>query len=104
LPDMLPAIAACLSREGNRAQSVAGASPAGSGTIRVRMIEGNGAVDCTVDAGGRGAPSIAPAGPASATGPLFYPAREPPPIVACGRLERVQLRSGTAGYLHYEPC
>src|SRR5204863_6073440 len=100
LSDMLPAITACLSREGNRAQSVAGASPVGSGTVRVRLIEGNAAVDCTVDAAGRGAPSIAAAGPAVATGPLFYPAREPPPIIACGRLERVQLRSATAGYLH----
>src|SRR4029078_3197211 len=52
LPDMRPAIAACLSREGNRAQSVAGASPAGSRTIRVRMIEGNAAVGCPRDAGG----------------------------------------------------
>jgi len=70
----------------------------------VRMIEAGGAVDCTVDAAGRGAPSLAPAAAAVPAGPLYYPAREPPPVVACGRLERVQLRAGTAGYLHYEPC
>jgi hypothetical protein len=72
--------------------------------VRVRIVEANGAVDCTVDASGRGTPSIAAADPAPATGPRYYPAREQAPIVACGRLERVQIRNNTAGYLHYDPC
>jgi hypothetical protein len=104
LPDLLAAINACVAREGARVQSVAGAAPATTGTVRVRLIESNGAVDCTIDASGRGAPTIAPADASPATGPVFYPAREPPPIVSCGRLERVQVRNKDAGYLHYEPC
>jgi hypothetical protein len=103
LPDMLAAINACVAREGSRVQSVASAELAGAATVRVRLIEASGAVDCTIDASGRGAPTIVPAAGA-ASGPLYYPAREPPPIVSCGRLERVQLRNSVAGYLHYEPC
>lgn len=104
LPEVIAAVNACLAREGARAQSVANAAAAGSGTVRVRIVETNGAVDCTVDAAGRGTPAIAAADGTPVPGPLFYPAREPPPIVSCGRLERVQLKGGTAGYLHYDPC
>jgi hypothetical protein len=68
------------------------------------LIETGGAVDCTIDASGRGAPTITPAAASAPGGPLFYPAREPPPIVSCGRLERVQVRNNVAGYLHYDPC
>ena len=49
-------------------------------------------------------PQAPPAAPGPVSGPLFYPARDPAPIVACGRLERVQVRNKDAGYLHYEPC
>jgi len=104
LPDVLAAINACVAREGARVQSVASAAPAGNGTVRVRLIEASGAVDCTIDGTGRGAPAIAAAGSQVASGPLFYPARDPAPIVSCGRLERVQVRNKDAGYLHYEPC
>jgi len=104
LPDMLAAINACVARQGSRVQSVANAVPAAAGTVRVRLIETSGAVDCTIDANGRGAPTIAAATAGAAVGPLFYPAREPPPIVSCGRLERVQVRNNVAGYLHYDPC
>ena len=104
LPDMLAAINACVAKQGARVQSVAGATPATTGAVRVRLIETGGAVDCTIDANGRGAAVIAPALAGGTSGPLFYPAREPPPIVSCGRLERVQVRNNVAGYLHYEPC
>lgn len=104
LPEVIAAVNACLAREGARAQSVASAAATGSGTVRVRIVEAKGAVDCTIDATGRGAPQIAAADGTAVPGPLFYPAREPPPIVACGRLERVQLKGGIAGYLHYDPC
>jgi hypothetical protein len=103
LPDVLPAINACIAREGSRAESVIGAAASGS-MVRVRIKEGSGVVDCTIDAGGRGKPAIAPADAAPSPGPLFYPARDPAPVVSCGTLERVQLRGGIAGYLHYEPC
>jgi len=103
LPDLLPAINACVAKQGTRVQSVAGAA-ASAGAVRVRLNEASGQVDCTVDATGRGALSIAPADAAPMTGPRFYPLRDPPPIVSCGTLERVQLRGKDAGYLHYEPC
>lgn len=104
LPDVIAAVNACVARQKSRAQSVAGAVMEG-GTVRVRLIEkGGNAVDCTVPTSGRGAPAIAAVPAAPIAGPLFYPARDTPPIVACGRLERVQLRGGLAGYLHYEPC
>lgn len=103
--DLLPAINACIAREGGKVKAVAGSSGATQGPVRVRLIETGGDVECTVDAGGRGTASITNAAPATAGGPLFYPPREPPPIVACGRLERVLTpRGALAGYLHYDAC
>jgi hypothetical protein len=108
--DLLPAINACVTRDGARLKAVAAAS-ANGGTARIRLLEtGGSVVDCTVDAGGRGTPTVAAVNPADsppagAANPLFYPPREPPPIVSCGRLERVQTpRGALAGYLHYDPC
>lgn len=104
LPDLLPAINACVAKEGAKVSAVAAAAVASPGAVRVRLVEGGGAVDCTIEASGRGAPSIAPSDAAPAAGPLFYPPREPPPLVACGTLERVQVKNALVGYLHYDPC
>jgi hypothetical protein len=106
LVDVLPAINACVAREGVKLKAVAGVAGSTQGPVRVRVLEtGGGAIDCTVDAGGRGTPAISAASGDVPSGPLFYPPREPPPIVACGRLERVQTPRGSlAGYLHYDPC
>lgn len=107
LADLLPAINACAARDGAKLAAVAGAAIAGPGSVRVRIIEtGGAAIDCTVDASGRGAAAMAGAASPGTPGPgpLFYPAREPPPLVACGKLERVMGRGGLAGYLHYDPC
>ena len=106
LVDLLPAINACMAREGAKLKAVASVSAATQGPVRVRMVEAGGAsVDCTVDAGGRSTPAMAAASGDAPAGPLFYPPREPPPLVACGRLERVQTpRGALAGYLHYDPC
>jgi hypothetical protein len=103
LPDLLPAINACVAKQGARVQSVAGLV-AGAGAVRVRLNEPSGQFDCTIDASGRGAASIAAADGSPVPGPRFYPLRDPPPLVACGTLERVQVRGKDAGYLHYEPC
>lgn len=110
LPDLLPAINACVARAGPRLKGVTQAAASGA-TARVRMVEvGGNAVECTVDASGRGTPVLTPAGateatPAGAGNALFYPPREPPPIVACGRLERVLApRGAVAGYVHFDPC
>ena len=110
LPDLLPAINACVAREGARVKSVAAAWPMNR-MAGVRLVEAGGAtVDCVVEATGRGTPTLAavnaaPPSVPNAGNPLFYPAREPPPIVACGRLERAQnSRGALVGYLHYDPC
>ncbi len=109
MPDLLPAINQCVAREGNRVKWIAKAMPITQGTGVVRMVETTGgSVDCVADLAGRGTPKIDPVSAADATppgNPLFYPPRDPPPIVNCGKLERVVPKSGTvAGYLHYDPC
>ena len=107
LPDLLPAINACVAREGARLKAVADASPQGSGAVKVRLLSTTGAVlDCSVDATGRGTPSLAVVADAPRPGgPLYYPPRDPPPLVSCGKLERVLTpRGALAGYLHYDPC
>jgi uncharacterized membrane protein len=111
LPDLLPAINLCLASDAGRAQWIARASQNGHGSTMVRIVETSGSVvDCEADSTGKGSAKITPAtasdAPAAGPGqPLFYPARDPPPMVSCGRLERVGGRSGaTAGYLHYDPC
>ncbi|MCC6198424.1 MAG: hypothetical protein IT518_28575 [Burkholderiales bacterium] len=103
LPDLLPAINACT--RDPKIIAVASAAASGS-TARVRMVQTAGkAVECTVDASGRGTPTLTPVSAPVTGNPLFFPPREPPPIVACGRLERVLTpRGALAGYLHYDPC
>ena len=104
--DLLPAINACVARDGVKLKAVAGSPGATQGPVRVRLIETGGAnVECTVDAAGRGTATLTTLAAPAAGNPLFYPAREPPPLVSCGRLERVQTpRGALAGYLHYDPC
>ncbi len=111
LPELAPAVAACVSRAGARAKAVAKAWPAQKGTVGVRIVEtAGGALDCVAETSGRGTPALAAVNPADpplpgAGNPLLYPPREPPPIVACGRLERAQgARGALLGYLHYDPC
>jgi len=110
LPELLPAINLCVAREGNRVKWVSGATPPSQGMSVVRVVETTGTVDCVADLAGRGTPKIdavsATEPPLSTTGnPRFYPPREPPPMVNCGKLERVLTKSGAlAGYLHYDPC
>ncbi len=106
LPDLLPALNACAGRMGTRFKAVTFAQAQGT-AVRVRMRDNEGkTVECTVDAAGRGTPTITAAEAVpGATGPWWYPAREPAPIVACGRLERAQnARGALIGYLQYDPC
>ncbi len=106
LPDLLPALNACVARAGAGFKAVTFAQARGT-SVRVRMRDSEGKdIECTVDAAGRGTPTITAAeSTAGPTGPWWYPAREPAPIVACGRLERVQNARGVlAGYLQYDPC
>ena len=111
LPGVAPAVGLCLAREGARAKAVEKAWPMNGGKAGVRIVQASGAaVDCVAEATGRGVATITAVDPAKpplpgAGNPLLYPAREPPPIVACGRLERAQSdRGALIGYLHYDPC
>lgn len=111
LPDLLPAINLCVAREGNRAKWVSRAALTNQGMSIVRVVETTGSsVDCVADPAGRGTPKIDAVNAAEpplpgAGNPRFYPPREPPPMVSCGKLERVVTKSGAiAGYLHYDPC
>jgi uncharacterized membrane protein len=111
LPELLPAINLCVASTGGRARWISRAASNGRGAATIRMVETAGnVVDCDADLSGKGPAKITPANvsdaPAASAGqPLFYPAREPAPIVSCGRLERVGGRGGaTVGYLHYNPC
>ena len=110
LPELLPAINACARGDAAKLKAVASAAVSGA-SARVRIVEtGGGTVECTVDVSGRGTATIAAVSaadtpPPGAGNPLFYPPREPPPLVACGRLERVLTpRGALAGYVHYDPC
>lgn len=103
--ELAPALAACAAKQGASFRAVTAAQTQGD-TVRLRLrdIDGKDAL-CTVDAKGRGA-ALAPA-PADlpAAGAWWYPAREPSPIIACGRVERVQnARGGVIGYVQYDPC
>jgi hypothetical protein len=111
LPDLLPAINLCVAREGNRAKWVSRAATTNQGMSVVRIVETTGtSVDCIADIAGRGTPKIdavsaAESSPPNAGNPRFYPPREPPPMVNCGKLERVVTKGNAiAGYLHYDPC
>ncbi len=110
LPDLLPAINACLARAGRR-KVIARAQPLDRAMAMVRIVDADGqASDCLVNLRGRGAPKFervtAAAAAMPGTGnPLYYPAREQPPMVSCGKLERVLGKNNAAqGYLHYDPC
>ncbi len=111
LPDMLAGMNYCLARDGGKARWISKAWPMnhGMGLVRVVQVDGT-SVDCVADLTGRGKIQIDPVNPADPSlpnvgNPIFYPARDVPPMVACGRLERVLDRKGAlAGYLHYDPC
>jgi hypothetical protein len=40
----------------------------------------------------------------SAESPVLWPAREQPPVIDCGRVERVLDRGRPFGWLQYGPC
>ncbi|GMU70942.1 MAG: hypothetical protein AMXMBFR42_04090 [Burkholderiales bacterium] len=109
--EVAAAVQRCANDPSGTVREVTSAAPAAGGTVAVRGVASDGkAWTCTVDAAGKSQPRFAPAtaeAPAGAGGPVFYPFRDPPPIVACGRLERIAgpgARARTEGWLHYERC
>jgi uncharacterized membrane protein len=109
LPDLAPGIGACINDGGVPVASVARAAPLETGRASVLLRSTDGSLQtCTVDLATRKVESIqALAGtpPAGTDRPRLLPAREQPPLVTCGRLERaLDERGQLTGYLHYEPC
>lgn len=111
LTDLLPAMSLCMTRAAPRARWIARAAPLDQTQATVRIVDIDGqALDCTANLTGRGVPAIvrvaAGAPPLPGAGnPRFLPAREQPPMVSCGKLERVVGKNNAVlGYLHYDPC
>ena len=109
--DVAAAVRRCANDSRLAVREVRSAEATGRGTVVVRAVSTDGkAWTCTADESGKSAPQFAPAtgdGQAAANGPVFYPYRDPPPIVACGRLERIAgpgVRARTEGWLHYDRC
>ncbi len=110
LPRLRTAVQGCL-QEGfaNPVELVLGAWPLpnGQALVRARSYDG-GREDCIAEEDdGRVlmSDSVSPtAGKGKSEGaPAFHPKREAPPLVTCGRLERVELPPGeTIGWLHYK--
>lgn len=110
LPALLGAVRACVVDGGVPVAAVASARPLDAGGVSVRMIDARGAVhDCEVDASRRKVVATRAAAPGaelrpSAVAPVLWPAREQPPVIDCGRVERVLDRGRPFGWLQYGPC
>jgi len=111
LPELLPAIGACLRSGGPGATGVSYAAVA-DGQVSVRLVGSDGTrSECRVAASGPATPAVAPlaaeAGqPPGDELPLYWPVRGQPPQRRCGRLEQVLgARNVLVGYLYYpEGC
>ncbi|WP_404384911.1 hypothetical protein [Caenispirillum salinarum] len=108
LPDLLPAIQACVDEAEAAVQSVLKAWPMNQGMVGVRMKTTDGALqDCVATSGGRvdsleTLPQTAEPLPDQGE-PVYLPGRATPPDIDCGRVERVSGPQGEAvsGYLFY---
>jgi uncharacterized membrane protein len=105
------AIGRCVIESGIAVREVAKAWRVDRSLVAVRMVANDGkAWNCTVDTASKARPQTASISvtepPLSGAGaPVFYPARDAPPLVTCGRLERIAgPRGRTEGWLHYDRC
>ena len=109
LPALLGAVRVCVTDSPLPVAGVASARPLESGGVSVRVVDPRGALhECEVDASRRRvvatrALAEAPPRPA-ADSPVLWPARERPPVIDCGRVERVLDRGRPLGWLQYGPC
>lgn len=109
LPDLLPAIQACVAAAPDPVDRVLKGWPMNRGMIGTRLRTRDGAViDCTATTGGRvdevrAVPAEADPLPGQGE-PVFLPARARAPSPACGQVERVSGPQGeaAAGYLLYD--
>ncbi|MFY9560685.1 MAG: hypothetical protein WAQ52_10665 [Terriglobales bacterium] len=111
LPDLLPAIQKCVNDAHIPVLFIVKAWPINRGMVGVRL-EGphNRQHDCIATKDGMRLDSVRPVSahepPLPQSGnPVFYPAQERPPLIECGRVERVVAdRKLFAGWLQYDPC
>jgi hypothetical protein len=106
-----PAIRACVLDRRLATTKVLKAMPMNQGNALVRVVGQDGATtDCIADIGSARVRDLRPVvwsdPPLPGAGfPTFYPAREQPPVLACGKVERVVTPDGVlAGYLQYGGC
>jgi uncharacterized membrane protein len=111
LPDLDEAIGRCVQDAGVAAVAVTSAWPMNRGKAGVRLRDqGEARFDCIVDLGSGKIEDVNPVAaddlvPGEGQ-PLWLPAGSGPPILGCGRVERVMLGGdAVVGYLHYtEGC
>lgn len=106
LAELSDAIDRCTLDGGVATEVVTAAWPMNQGKAMVRLRDaGNDRFDCLIDLETGEIESVSPAGeptPAEQAGPLWLPARETPPVLDCGKVERVMDVGDTVrGYLHY---
>lgn len=110
LVDLSDAIDRCAMDGGVATEAVTAAWPMNHGKAMVRLRDnGKDRFDCLIDLGSGDIESVTPAGdanPVETAGPLWLPARDTPPVLTCGRVERVMdVGDSVRGYLHYtEGC
>ncbi|RZU02008.1 hypothetical protein [Rivibacter subsaxonicus] len=110
LGELLPAINVCLVDGVPSTERVSKAWPMNHGKAGVRLVDREGvAYDCVADLGLRKVETVERVALGDTLpgdgDPVFWPAREQPPSIPCGRAERVLDRQGrTVGYLNYQAC
>lgn len=108
--ELSDAIDRCAMDAGVATEVVTAAWPTNHGKAVVRLRDsGQDRFDCLIDLESGDIESVKPATgqtPAEIAGPLWLPVRDNPPVLTCGRVERVMDVGDTArAYLHYtEGC
>jgi uncharacterized membrane protein len=109
LPELSGAIRRCVLDGGVATEVVTVAWPLNHGKAGVRLRDtGGDRFDCAVDLGTGAIEDVEPVAAKDTMpgegSPLWLPESEPPPLLSCGRVERVPADQG-GGYLHYpEGC
>jgi len=107
LPDLAAGIDRCVHDAGVATHEVTLATPMNRGKASVRLRDSiNDRYDCLIDLGSNRIESIDQVAAEDRMpiegNPLLLPAGETPPILSCGRVERVLRDDGSLlGYLHY---
>jgi uncharacterized membrane protein len=111
LPSLSAAVSRCAFDAGVATDVVTKAWPMNRGKATVRLRDsGLARFDCVVDLGSGEIESVQPVAEGEQApgegSPLWLPVRENPPVLHCGRVERVAGDDGaTTGWLHYpEGC